>query len=863
MTYINTVKAVSAFRVQDSAKRTKSPCVSRLSAAAGALATILSNAASAQTVKCYYPPENECRQFGGNRNCIPAPPVPDATTYPYIGHPQDYFTWYGCSFLTLNGAKRYYRQLACDNRFDFLSGVPWIWQKKPYPFPTGDAYVGGGNNCTSDPPINGYFPQIKGIAAPQYACPLGYSLGTSVNSEICVGDVVPAGGPDPDLSAGTCGAGGNASFTPNPINVGTGNKALREHDYGGSGTNALEFTRTYNHLIGRGGPWVMSQKWTHSYSRWVQPISPTIINLFRKDGRMLTGRLVDPTLTNGRQAWQVNSSSDGQLFKVFDTTGVATGWILINDSAVEVFDAGGRLREIIENNGARRSISYSDGSLATGESIDALGNLTGTPLPPNLQTAVVDSFGRSLKFSYNTSARLIRITNPAGKWTAFSYTSDGHLLEVAHPDAARRSFLLNEAGLTSGTSLPAAITGVIDEVGQRFGEYEYDAKGRAVRSSRFADQGNQQPVETWRLSYQVDAVGNPVATAITSPNGVVSTEQISTVRGVAQSAGRNQPAGSGCGPSSSAITYDANANATSRTDFNGFKTCYAYDLSRNLETKRVEGLSSSADCTFGLSSPPAGARLISTQWHPDWRFETKIAEPKKLTTIVYNGQGATCAPDTVLVDGKPPAVVCSRTEQASTDETGAAGFAATVTGIARTWSYTYTTYGRVLTATDPNGAVTSYAYHPDNDANLGRRGNVASVTNALGHVTRITAYNAHGQPTRIIDPNNLVTDLTYDLRMRLTRRKVGNETTSFVYDAAGQLTRVTLPDGARLTYTYDAAQRLTGIQDHKGNKVAYTLDAMGNRINEKLTDPGGVLVRNIQRSIDALNRVQQVTGAVH
>ena len=41
-------------------------------------------------------------------------------------------------------------------------------------------------------------------------------------------------------------------------------------------------------------------------------------------------------------------------------------------------------------------------------------------------------------------------------------------------------------------------------------------------------------------------------------------------------------------------------------------------------------------------------------------------EPKKLTTITYNGQGATCAPSTVLVDGKPPAVVCTRTEQATT-----------------------------------------------------------------------------------------------------------------------------------------------------------------------------------------------------
>ena len=41
-------------------------------------------------------------------------------------------------------------------------------------------------------------------------------------------------------------------------------------------------------------------------------------------------------------------------------------------------------------------------------------------------------------------------------------------------------------------------------------------------------------------------------------------------------------------------------------------------------------------------------------------------------TITYNGQGATCAPSTVLVDGKPPAVVCSRSEQATTDATGSA-----------------------------------------------------------------------------------------------------------------------------------------------------------------------------------------------
>ena len=345
------------------------------------------------------------------------------------------------------------------------------------------------------------------------------------------------------------------------------------------------------------------------------------------------------------------------------------------------------------------------------------------------------------------------------------------------------------------------------------------------------------------------------------PLGTNHGAQVALAAGLNRIAGWYQPAGAGCGPSSSSIGYDANANVISRSDFQYHQTCYAYDLTRNLETKRVEGVAQFANCTTSLNSPPAGSRVISTQWHPDWRLETKIAEPNKITTIVYNGQGATCAPSTVLVDGKPPAVVCSRSEQATTDATGALGFAAGLTGTPRTWSYTYTTYGRVLTATDPNGKTTTTSYYPDDDPDMGRRGNVATVTNAANHVTRFTAYNLHGQPTQIVDPNGLVTDLTYDLRLRLTSRKVGNELTTFSYEPTGLLKTVTLPDGASVTYTYDAAHRLIAIADQQGNRIDYTLDAMGNRISEKATDSGGTLVKNIQRTIDALNRVQQVVGA--
>ena len=441
------------------------------------------------------------------------------------------------------------------------------------------------------------------------------------------------------------------------------------------------------------------------------------------------------------------------------------------------------------------------------------------------------------------------MTDPAG--TTTKYYWDGatdvasgsdpikpfNLTAVAFPDGRTRQFHYAESDrivIPSGSTALWTLdllTGITDEHGRRFSYYTYNYDAR-VLSSEF-----------------VGGVFRHAFASIPGREGTAVTDPLLTVRNYFTYQNRvsqvTQPAGAGSGPCAQDIFYDYQTGLpTEQRNFNGNLTCTRYDLVRRIPTSRLEGRTGAIAIGFcsasAFTSPPAGARVISTQWHPDWRLETRIAEPKKLTTITYNGQGATCAPSTVLVDGKPPAVVCTRTEQATTDETGAAGFAATVTGTARTWRYTYTTYGRVLTATDPNNRTTTTSYHPDNDADLGKRGNVASITNAANHTTYITDYNPHGQPTRIVDPNGVVTVLTYDPRMRLTSRAVGNEATVFGYDPVGQMTSVTLPDGARLTYTYDAAHRLTAINDHKGNRIDYTLDAMGNRITEKTKDPGGV-----------------------
>src|SRR5207237_969927 len=136
----------------------------------------------------------------------------------------------------------------------------------------------------------------------------------------------------------------------------------------------------------------------------------------------------------------------------------------------------------------------------------------------------------------------------------------------------------------------------------------------------------------------------------------------------------------------------------------------------------------------------------------------------------YNGDGGvSCG---MQADGVTlvPGVLCTKTIQPTTDTTGASGFGAAAVGSPRTWSYTYNGNGSVLTAKGPRtdaNDLTTYTYYANTDADLGKRGNVATIVNALGQTTSITTYNANGQPLTIVDANGLTTTLAYDTRQRL------------------------------------------------------------------------------------------------
>ena len=578
-------------------------------------------------------------------------------------------------------------------------------------------------------------------------------------------------------------------------------------------------------------------------------------------------------------------------------SGLASGQYLYRDQStlvIETYSPAGLLQSLVGVNGM---------PLFATQSNNSKGNLS----------SLTDPFGRQISFTYKTLATgdiaIDTITDPAAQTLAAAYDTSGNLTSLTWQDSTVRRFVYD----SSNANQSWAFTGVIDENNKRHATITYDPSGWAKSSEsaggvdkyviNYATPPQAVVREVYdssaQILYRYHEWIRPTGTTITQPNGsVLGITAISVLgadagQGSPRAAAYSQPAGAGCSASSSALTYDNRGNIDSQDDFNGKRVCQAYETGRNFETVRIEGLNggtSGTSCVAALAASNVStltpeARKISTEWHPDWKLETRRAEPGKITTWVYNGQPdpfngnavATCTSPMygatsvdLLPDGKPIAVLCKQVVQSTTDVNGSQGFAATLQPAgsgstaaitSRTVSYTYNQYGQVLTSTDERGQVTTNTYYDATTATH-TKGDLWKVTNPLGHVTEYTQYNPHGQVLQVRDPNDVVTSYTYDLRQRLTSVTQAGQLTQIDWWPTGLLKKVTQPDGSWLFYAHDDAHRLTDITDNLGNTVHYELDNAGNRKTEQVKDVNGALTRQINRNYDALNRLWKTsTGA--
>jgi len=576
---------------------------------------------------------------------------------------------------------------------------------------------------------------------------------------------------------GSCGCG-------DPISVGNGNLFEHYTDYETFGSNKLGFTRYYNSVANPSTFAVaLGPGWRSTYDRYVRIISPSSVIVERADGAALSF-----ALTGG--LWQTSTDIDAKL------TNTGSTWIFTDsDDTIETYAAIGTsqalLKSIQARNGSTQTLQY-----------DASNDLL----------AVADSFGHTLQFSYQNGI-LQKLTTPDGLVVSYGYSSSpGRLASVFYSTAPQTS----QSYVYENAALPFALTGIIDEKGNRFATWTYDSQGRALSSQHAGG------ADLTAIVYN-DSDGSRT---VTNALGVESLYKFTTLQGVPKVTEIDRRATASTAAAKRTVSYDSSGYMASQTDWNGNVTNYVND---------AHGQPIGITEAFGTSQ----SRTTTITYHARFHLPLSVVTSGLTTTFNYDSSGN----------------LLNRTE---TDTTSSSVPFAT-NGTARTWSFVWSN-GLLVSTQGPRtdaAEVTVLTYDSS--------GALTGSSNSLGQKTSITQHTPGGFPQTVMDANGVETQLAYDARLRLLSRTVttaaGKLTTRYAYDAAGDLVSTTLPDGSALTNSYDASHRLTGITNLPGEGVAYTLDALGNTTLLNVLNSAKKVQRTQSGNFDALGeRLADVGG---
>ena len=621
--------------------------------------------------------------------------------------------------------------------------------------------------------------------------------------------------PPADKDPSPCAEAGN------PVDTRSGRKVETALDYSTEGSSPLKFERRYSsdtsYLRVPFGPSRLGRGWRSNFDSraYIEGTAPNMseVNIVLPTGEELAFRYSSGAFARYAYDWVDNAwilagtwTRDVKL--VLNTTTQRLE-LTTEDDTVYSYDYGGLLRTISYRGGYLQMLNY-----------DSRG----------YNTSVSDSYSRTLTFSYSAQGLLQSITVPGGQLYQYAYLGrysptifagvntslvgldHWALQQVTKPDTTNVQYHYENAGF------PFALTGITNEAGIRFATWTYGADGRVVAEQHAGG------VDQYTFSYD-DVAGTTTVTNPLSKQSVYHFEK--DTRGLPRLKRiEGQPSAS-CVASNAYLAYNASNFVTDVTDAEGRVTHYVRD---------ARGMSKSITRAYGTVS----AVTSTYTWHATLHMPTQIVEPGLTTDLTWNASG-------------------QLSQLTRTDTTSHTAPYAT-NGQVRTWTYIYDNYGNLLTVDGPlagAGDTVTYAYNAF--------GFVSSVTNEVGHVSIVTAWNGRGQPTTLRDANGVVWSLAYDDLGRMTTYTTDPSglaaTTTLTYNAVGDITRATRPNGAYLQYTYDDARRVTGVQDNTGAIIEYDRDNMGNVTARRSKDAGGALQFSQTAVFDELGRLLQFVGA--
>jgi RHS repeat-associated protein len=424
--------------------------------------------------------------------------------------------------------------------------------------------------------------------------------------------------------------------------------------------------------------------------------------------------------------------------------------------------------------------------------------------PAGLLDSITGPFGRQLRIEYELDGYINTLMLPDGKRIQYLRDAGENLSEVIFQDGGNRVYLYEDS------HFPNHLTGIIDENGARFATYQYDGFGRVTLSEH---SGGANRVS---LDY-VDAG----TTEVTGPLGNIRRYDFDPNKPSFDVSDVNDTDGT------TIYTRNPDGWPIEKKDAAGHLMQSTYDEFH--ETRRVEA--------YGTPDQ----RTINYNWDNGLNRKIRVEEPGMTTYFAYDSLG--------------------RIQSKSIEDSSS--------GSIRSWNHHYypdtdlpPRAGRLQSIdgprTDVEDITTYYYYLTDDASGRYRAGDLQSIHNAEGHITEFLEYDGNGRLTKIRDANGVINSFSYHPRGWPASVSFDGVKTLFTYDNVGNLIRTISHDGSHVDFRYDAAHRLTGITDSQGNRIEYTLDPDGNRIEENTFDHNNALRRQLSRTFSSVGRLEQL-----
>ena len=670
---------------------------------------------------------------------------------------------------------------------------------------------------------------------------------------------------------------GNCDSSSNPVYFTDGNMRLSDTDPLPP-ISAWPLTRTYNSdeqivaLFGRG--------WTTLFDRRL--IANTdgadqVISIITETNEVATFRKTGGVFT---QRWPKARHQKGSL--TYDAAAGTYTHRAAGSTEAAVFASDGRLMALRD--------------LSTGREAQVAYNAQGFP------ASLTDSWsGVKWQLAYESGQRRVKTvtvnTRPDIAWN-YTYDANGNLTKVEIGPDTWRTYVYDENRMTESR----------DAAGNLIESHEYDADGYATSST-----GNVDEIAT--IQYNLPS-SNPEEriTRVTEKNGAI-TEYVLVASGSAWRPARVVGGCGSCGTRDKTFVRDALGRVIREQTADGYVTVSTYDNDHLLSEERYLAPTSCNLCRLdpaalaseALQTSSASIATTFEYGDPAWPDRpTSITEPSvavldasRTTTTEYHSQsGRVKRTHTSGWTGPEP----SQTDQATQttfygdppasgeeDQDPASDPFAPSFDPGGSWVSLPQPSGLVKSIDGPRidaDDVTAFVYYPiDPSVAADLRGRLAATKNAAGHITRFENYDVFGNPLRVVDPNGVATEMTYDTLGRLRTSTIKGVpgcdtaqdplcatdlTTTRTYSAAGPLASEQRPGGGSTVYGYDSRGRVHTISRGPSStdlreRIEYTYDPNTGQKSAELLwafENGSWVERTRESfSYDSLRQLQAVTHA--